>query len=45
LQIIWVDAGYTGELVYGAAYFSGWLLQIIRRCDKGFKVLPRRLGP
>ena len=42
LQIIWADAGYTGELVYGRAYFGHWLLDLIRRCDKGFKVLPRR---
>ena len=42
LEIIWADAGYTGELVYWCAYFGGWLLDIIRRCDKGFKVLPRR---
>lgn len=42
LQIIWADAGYTGELVYWCAYFGRWLLAIIRRCDKGFKVLPRR---
>jgi putative transposase len=42
LQIIWADGGYAGELVYWCAYFGGWLLSIIRRTDKGFKVLPRR---
>ncbi len=44
LQVIWADAGYTGELVYWCAYFGHWLLDIIRRCDKakGFQVLPHR---
>ena len=42
LQIIWADAGYTGDLVWWAAEFGGWLLAIIRRTDKGFQVLPRR---
>ncbi len=42
LRIIWADAGYTGELVHWAAEFGEWLLAIIRRTDKGFKVLPRR---
>jgi len=42
LQVIWADGGYSGELVYWCAYFGHWLLDIIRRTDKGFKVLPRR---
>jgi putative transposase len=42
LKIIWADAGYTGELVFWAAEFGEWLLSIIRRTEKGFKVLPRR---
>jgi putative transposase len=42
LQIIWADGGYTGDLVWWAAEFGEWLLAIIRRTDKGFKVLPRR---
>ena len=40
--MIWADAGYSGEPAYRRAYFGHWLLDIIRRCDKGFKVLPRR---
>lgn len=42
LQLIWADGGYTGELVWWAAEFGDWLLSIILRTDKGFKVLPRR---
>ncbi len=34
---------YTGELIWWAAEFGAWLLQIIIRTEKGFKVLPRRL--
>jgi putative transposase len=42
LTLIWADGGYAGELVYWAALFGEWLLSIIKRTDKGFKVLPRR---
>ena len=43
LELIWADAGYvSSELVHWAAEFGGWLFSIIRRTDKGFKVLPRR---
>lgn len=42
LKLIWADGGYAGELVYWASLFGEWLLSIIKRTDKGFKVLPRR---
>ena len=42
LQIIWADGGYAGQLVYWAAYFGGWWLEIVKRTSKGFEVLPRR---
>ena len=42
LQIIWADGGYTGELVYWAAYFGGWLLEIVRRTSTKFEILPKR---
>jgi hypothetical protein len=29
-------------LIWWAAEFGAWLLQIIKRTEKGFKVLPRR---
>lgn len=42
LKIIWADAGYAGELVYWAAYFGDWLLDIVRRTSTRFEVLPKR---
>jgi putative transposase len=43
LELIWADGGYTGELVWWAAEFGAWLLQIIKWTEKkGFHVLPRR---
>jgi len=44
LQLIWADGGYAGQLVQWARAASGWVLEIVKRCDdvKGFVVLPRR---
>lgn len=42
LRHIWADGGYAGSLVTWTAAFLGWTLQIVKRTDKGFKLLPRR---
>lgn len=43
-QLIWADGGYAGKLIDWLHDLTGWILEIVRRCDdvKGFKVLPRR---
>ena len=42
LEKIFADAGYAGKLVAYVAFLFGWILQIVRRTDKEFKVLPFR---
>lgn len=44
LKLIWADGGYAGKLVEWALAFGGWVLEVVRRCDRvaGFVVLPRR---
>jgi putative transposase len=44
LQLIWTDAGYSGQLVDWTKVICGWVLEIVKRSDdvKGFKVLPHR---
>ena len=44
LRLLWADGGYAGQLIAWVSAFTGWLLQIIKRCEraKGFVVLPRR---
>ena len=44
LQLIWADGGYRGKLIDWLHGLTGWVLEIVRRCDDvtGFKVLPRR---
>jgi putative transposase len=44
LELIWADAGYTGEVAAKAARQYGWRLEIVKRSDDqaGFKLLPRR---
>jgi putative transposase len=44
LDLIWADAGYSGQLVDWVNSTYGWILEIIKRSDdvKGFQVLPRR---
>ena len=52
LKLIWVDAGYKGELEKWAEKAYGWTLQVVKHPDnhkheknrqhKGFMVLPRR---
>ena len=52
LNLIWVDAGYTGDLEKWIEKAYGWTLQVVKHPDnhlhkknrqhKGFMVLPRR---
>jgi putative transposase len=44
LELIWADAGYSGQLVDWVNSVCGWMLEIVKRSDdiKGFQVLPRR---
>lgn len=36
------DGGYAGKLIEYVAKFFSWILEIVKRTDKGFKVLPFR---
>ena len=44
LELIWADAGYSGQLVDWVNSVCGWILEIVKRSDdiKGFQVLPHR---
>mgnify|MGYP001200008982 CR=1 FL=1 len=44
LQTLWADGGYAGKLERWVTEFTGWRMEIVRRCDTapGFAVLPRR---
>jgi putative transposase len=42
LRVIWADGGYSGRLVRWVAALCGWALRIVKRCDVGFQVLPKR---
>ena len=44
LQLIWADAGYTGQLVDWVKELTGWVMEIVKRPKDSheFVVLPRR---
>jgi putative transposase len=44
LEIIWADAGYSGQQVDWVILVCGWILEIVKRSDDiiGFQVPPRR---
>jgi putative transposase len=44
LELIWADAGYSGQLIDWVKGMCGWILEIVKRSDdiKGFQVLPHR---
>jgi putative transposase len=42
LKIIFADRGYTGKLVGWVEQLKAFVLRIVKRTDKGFKVLPKR---
>lgn len=42
LKIIWADGGYAGKLLDWVKENCSWNLEIVKRNDSGFVVLPRR---
>lgn len=42
MKIIWVDGGYTGDHVKISSAIHGISLEVVKRTDKSFKILPRR---
>ena len=42
LKLIWADGGYAGQLIEWAKTLSRWTLQIVKRTEAGFAVLPKR---
>jgi putative transposase len=42
LELIWADGGYAGKLIGYVKETFGWTLEIVKRSDKGFVILPRR---
>ena len=42
LKLVWADGGYAGKLIDYTKTLCGWALEIVKRSDIGFKVLPHR---
>ena len=42
LKVIYADGGYAGKLVQWVIQLKAFVLSIIKRTDKGFKILPKR---
>jgi putative transposase len=44
LELIWADAGYSGQLVDWVKAMRGWILKTVKRSDnvKGFHLFPHR---
>src|ERR1039458_361954 len=42
LKLIWADGGYAGQLIDWARHLGRWTLQIVKRSEAGFAVLPKR---
>lgn len=42
LKVVFADGGYTGKLLQWVEQLKAFVLNIIRRTDKGFKILPKR---
>ena len=42
LKKIFADSGYAGKLIAYVFVWFGWNLEIVKRTDKGFKILPFR---
>jgi putative transposase len=42
LKLIWADGGYAGKLIDWVRSFGQWTLEIVKRTEKGFAVLPKR---
>ena len=42
LKVIFADGGYADKLVQWAEQLKAFVLKIVKRTDKGFKILPKR---
>src|SRR5580658_5073934 len=42
LKLIWADGGYSGQLIDWAKHLGRWTLEIVKRSETGFVVLPKR---
>ena len=42
LKLIWADGAYAGQLIDWAQHLGRWTLEIVKRTDAGFAVLPKR---
>lgn len=42
LKLIWADGGYAGKLIGWAKHLGRWTLEIVKRSEAGFVVLPKR---
>ena len=42
MRVVFADGGYTGKLVQWVEQLKAFVLNIIKRTDKGFKILPKR---
>ncbi len=42
IQKIWVDGGYKKGCIQWALAMFGYVLEVVKRRDKGFEVLPKR---
>lgn len=42
LKLIWADGGYAGQLIDWAKHLGRWTLEIVKRGEAGFVVLPKR---
>ena len=40
--MIWADGNYSGKLIDWVNENCIWKLEIVKRSDKGFKILPKR---
>jgi putative transposase len=42
LKLIWADGSYAGKLIDWAKHLGRWTLEIVKRTEVGFAVLPKR---
>ena len=42
LKVVFADGGYAGKLLQWVEQLKAFMLSIIKRTDKGFKILPKR---
>lgn len=42
LTLIWADGGYAGKLIDWAKHLGRWTVEIVKRSEAGFVVLPKR---